>query len=143
MNSIKVKVKKLSPDAILPKYAHEGDAGMDLFSIEDLIIKAGERALVHTGIYIELPQGFVALIWDKSGLAAKNGLKTMGGVIEYTYRGEYCVVIFNSSNQNFEIKKGQKIAQILVQPICTAEIEEVQELSDSARGEKGFGSTGL
>jgi dUTP pyrophosphatase len=143
MNSIKVKVKKLSPDAILPKYAHEGDAGMDLFSIEDLIIKAGERALVHTGISIELPQGFVALIWDKSGLAAKNGLKTMGGVIEYTYRGEYCVVIFNSSNQNFEIKKGQKIAQILVQPICTAEIEEVQELSDSARGEKGFGSTGL
>jgi len=143
MNPIKIKVKKLSQEAIIPCYAHEGDAGMDLFSIENLTIKAGKREMIHTGISIELPIGFVAPVWDKSGLAIKNGLKTIGGVIEHTYHGEYCVAIFNSSNQDYAIKKGQKIAQILIQPICTAEIEEVQELTKSVRGDKGFGSTGL
>jgi dUTP pyrophosphatase len=143
MNSIKIKIKKLSPEAILPKYAHEGDAGMDVFSIENLIIRAGEKAMIHTGISIELPMGFVALVWDKSGLAAKNGLKTMGGVIEHSYRGEYCIIILNTSKEDFEIEKGQKIAQILIQPIFTAKIQEVEELSNSIRGENGFGSTGL
>jgi len=140
---VKVKVKKLHPEAIIPSYAHPGDAGLDLYSVENLIIPAGERALVPTGLAIELPEGYVSLIWDKSGLAAKNGIKTMGGVIEYTYRGEYKVVMFNTSKENYEIKKGQKIAQLLVQPIVTAEIEEVSELSESSRGTGGFGSTGL
>jgi len=143
MEKIKIKIKKLHSDAILPYYPHEGDAGLELFSVEDRIIKAGERALVPTGLSIELPPGYVSLIWDKSGLASKEGLKTMGGVIEHGYRGEYKIVIFNTSKADYQIKKGQKIAQLLVQPIITAEVEEVSELSESSRGTDGFGSTGL
>ncbi len=142
-NKLKIKVKKLHPEAILPYYPHEGDAGMEIFSIEDVNIKAGERALISTGLSIELPSGYVCLVWDKSGLAAKNGLKTMGGVIEHSYRGEYKIVLFNTSKEEYSIKKGQKIAQLLIQPIITAEIEEATELSESTRGADGFGSTGL
>jgi len=141
-NTIKLKVKKLHQEAVIPQYAHPGDAGMDLYSVEDVMIKPGERALVATGLSMELPAGYVALIWDKSGLAAKSGIKTMAGVIEYTYRGEYKIVMLNTSKENFEVKKGQKIAQMLVQPIMTAEVEEVKELSDTHRGAGGFGSTG-
>ena len=140
---VKLKVKKLHADAILPSYSHPGDAGMDLFSLENILVKAGERALVSTGLSIELPPGYVSLIWDKSGLAANNGIKTMGGVIEYTYRGEYRVAMFNTSRADYEVKKGQKIAQLLIQPIMTAEVEEVSELSETSRGTGGFGSTGL
>jgi dUTP pyrophosphatase len=108
-----------------------------------MIIKAGERALIPTGLSMEFPPGNVALVWDKSGLAAKNGLKTMAGVIEHSYRGEYKIVVFNTSKDDYEVKKGQKVAQLLIQPIHTAEIEEVQELSQTSRGEGGFGSTGV
>lgn len=140
---VKIKVKKLHPDAILPSYAHIGDAGMDIFSVENVLIKSGERALVSTGLSMEFPEEYVCLIWDKSGLAAKNGIKTMGGVIEHSYRGEYKIIMFNTSKEDFKIIKGQKIAQALIQPIVSAEIEEVEELSDSLRGKDGFGSTGL
>src|SRR3989344_6650076 len=131
---VKIKIKKLHADAILPSYSHPGDAGMDVYSVEDVIIKAGERALVATGLSMEFPACHVALVWDKSGLAAKSGIKTMAGVIEHTYRGEYKIVMLNTSKADFEIKKGQKIAQVLIQPIMTAEVEEAQELSDTARG---------
>lgn len=139
---MKLKVKKLHPDAILPNYAHAGDAGLDIHSVEDITIKSGERALISTGLSMEFPEGHVCLIWDKSGMAAKNGIKTMGGVIEHTYRGEYKIVMFNTSKEDLKISKGQKIAQALIQPIITAEIEEVQELSETTRGNDGFGSTG-
>jgi len=140
---IKIKIKKLTPEAKIPAYAHEGDAGMDLFSCgEDFILKPKYRKLIGTGISIELPPGFVALIWDKSGIA-NNGIKTMGGVIEHTYRGEYKVILANLSSKNYEIKKGQKIAQVLIQKVETAEIEEVSSLSESVRGDKAFGSSGL
>jgi len=139
---MKIKVRKLSPDAKLPTYAIPGDAGMDLFSAEDVIIKKGERHPVSTGISIELPEGFVSLVWDKSGIAAKHGITKMAGVIEWTYRGEYKILLLNTSDKDFEIKKGDKIAQLLIQPIITAEIEEVQELSETKRGINGFGSTG-
>ena len=143
MQTIKIKIKKLNPEAIIPSYAHPGDAGLDLYSVEDLVLNPGERATIATGLAIELPEGYVSLIWDKSGLASKNGIKTMGGVIEHTYRGEYKIIMFNSSKEKFEIKKCQKIAQLLVQPIITVEIEEVSELNDTSRGTGGFGSTGL
>ncbi len=139
---IPVKIKKLKPEAVIPTYAHPGDAGMDLYSCEDYTLKAGERKLFGTGLSIELPEGYVSLFWDKSGLAAKQGLTVLAGVIEYTYRGEYGVVLLNTSDKEVEIKKGQKIAQLLIQPICTAEIQEVTELSESSRGTSGFGSTG-
>lgn len=138
---MKIKIKKLNSDAIIPKYAHEGDAGMDLFSIENLVLKPKHRAVIGTGISIELPRGYVSLIWDKSGIASK-GIKTMGGVIDCGYRGEYKIVLINLSSENFEIKKGQKIAQVLIQKIESPSIEIVNELSKSSRAEGGFGSTG-
>lgn len=142
IQKIPVKVKKLHPDAILPSYAHEGDAGMDLFSFENIIIKAGERRLIKTGLSLEFPKGYVALVWDKSGLAANKGITTLAGVIEYTYRGEYKIALLNTSKEDYIITKGDKIAQLLIQPVMTAEVQEVSELSETSRGEEGFGSTG-
>lgn len=139
---MKLKIKKLREDAILPSYAHKGDAGLDLFSCENCVLYPGEIKMVSAGIAIELPEGYVALVWDKSGIAAR-GIKTMGGVLDCIYRGELKVVMLNTTKEPYEIKKSQKIAQLLIQPIVTAEIEEVSELSESERGEGGFGSTGL
>lgn len=139
---MKIKIKKLHPNAIIPKYAHIGDAGMDLFSIEDLILKPKHRVLVKTGLSIELPKGYVALIWDKSGIA-KDGITTLAGVGDAGYRGEYKIVLINLSSKDYKIKKGQKIAQVLIQKIENPEIEEVNELSKTERGAGGFGSTGI
>jgi len=139
---MKIKIKKLNPEAILPSYAHKGDAGLDLFSCENCILQPGERKLISTGISAELPEGYVALIWDKSGLAA-SGIKTMGGVIEHTYRGEYKVIMLNTTKEDYEIKKAQKIAQLLIQPIVTIEVDEVKKLSETERGDGAFGSTGV
>lgn len=138
---MKIKIKKLHSDAIIPKYAHDGDAGMDLFSIEDLILKPKHRAIVRTGLSIEFPKGYVALMWDKSGIA-KEGVTTLAGVGDAGYRGEYKIVLYNLSSKKYEIKKGQKIAQILIQKVESPEIEEVDELSETSRGTGGFGSTG-
>jgi len=139
---MKIKIKKLHDDSKMPEYAHPGDAGLDLFSYNDYTIKPGERALISTGLLIELPEGYVSLIWDKSGIAIKKGVITLGGVIEHTYRGEYGVILFNTSKEVYEIKKGDKVAQLLIQPVTTVEIEEVDELSNTSRGDGGFGSTG-
>jgi len=139
---MKIKIKKLNPEAIIPNYANEGDAGMDLYSVEDIVLKSKHRAIVGTGISIELPKGFVSLIWDKSGIAQK-GIKTMGGVIDCGYRGEYKIVLVNLSSDNFVIKKGQKIAQVLIQKVESPKIEVVDELSESSRGDGGFGSSGI
>jgi dUTP pyrophosphatase len=137
---MKIKAKKLNKDAIVPTHLLHGDAGLDLHSIEDVSLAPGERFAVPTGLAFELPEGYVALIWDKSGLALRDGIKTMGGVIEYTYRGEYKVIILNTSSKDFHIKKGDKIAQMLVQPIMSVDVEEVDTLSESERGTHGFGS---
>jgi dUTP pyrophosphatase len=139
---MKIKLKRLYPDLQIPSYAHSGDAGLDIYSLENVAIKPGERHHFKTGFSLEMPSGYVALIWDKSGLASKSGLTNFGGVIEYTYRGEYGVVLYNAGEEEYSIKKGDKIAQLLIQKIETAEIEEVDELSESPRGEGGFGSTG-
>lgn len=139
---VKVKVKKLNKDAMVPSYAHSGDAGMDLYSIDNCVIKAGERKLIHTGISMELSEGYFASIRGKSGLAFKKGIDILAGVIEYTYRGEYGVVALNTGDDDFEVKKGDKVAQVLIQPIAVADVDEVGELSDTTRGEGGFGSTG-
>jgi len=143
MERVKIRVKKLHPDAILPSYAHPGDSGLDMYSIEDITIPPKERRIVSTGIAIEYPEGYTSLFWDKGGLAANNGLTVLGGVFEHIYRGEYKVVLYNTSDVAYEVKKGQKIVQLLIQPIITAEIEEAQELSETVRGEGRFGSTGL
>ena len=142
VNKIPIKVKKLKKNAIVPSYAHPGDAAMDLFSSEDCVIRAGERRLVSTGIAMELPEGYFSSIRGKSGLAAKKGIDILGGVIEYTYRGDYGVVMLNTGKEDFEVFAGDKIAQVVIAPVATVEVEEVEELSNSVRGEGAWGSTG-
>ena len=140
---MKLQIKKLTAKARLPEYAHSGDAGMDLFSVENITIKPGERIVCRTGIAMKIPDGYVGLIWDKSGIASKDGIKTMGGVIDSGYRGEIGVVLQNLSRENYEIKRGDKIAQMLIQKVESPQIEEIEELNDTERGEGGFGSTGV
>jgi dUTP pyrophosphatase len=139
---IPVKVKKLKMNAIVPKYAREGDAALDLHSTENYVVKPGKRQLVSTGIAMELPEGYFASIRGRSGLAAKKGIAILGGVIEYTYRGEYGVIVLNTGEEDFEISEGDRIAQVVIQPVATAEVEEVSELSETTRGAGNFGSTG-
>lgn len=136
-------IKKLSPTATIPKYIHPNDAGMDLYSCETIIVQPGERKLIPTGIAMAIPIGYVGLIWDKSGIAANHGLKTMAGVIDSGYRGEIKILIHNLSNQPYTVQAGTKVAQMLIQPVVQDEIVEVAELGDTSRGEGGFGSTGM
>lgn len=138
---MKLKIKKLK-DVNTPKYEHPGDAGLDLFSAETITLKAGEKGAISTGVAMEIPEGYVGLIWDKSGLAIKNGLKTLGGVIDSGYRGEVLVGMINLGMADYTFEKNHKVAQMIIQKKERIEIEEAGELSDSARGEKGFGSSG-
>ena len=136
-----LKIKKLSATAILPKYAHPHDAGMDLYASETVVILPQERTLIPTGIALSIPIGYVGLIWDKSGIATKHGLKTMAGVIDSGYRGEVKILLHNLSQQSYTIEAGTKIAQMLIQPVEQKQIVEVEELAETERGEQGFGST--
>ncbi|WP_315077614.1 dUTP diphosphatase [uncultured Clostridium sp.] len=140
-----LKIKKISEKAVVPNYAHEGDAGLDLYSVEELLLEAGERALIHTGIQIELPKNTEAQIRPRSGLALKHGITTLNspGTIDEGYRGEIGVILINHSKESFKIEEGMKIAQMVVKPILNVQIEEVNELSDSERKANGFGSSGL
>ena len=140
---VEIKIKKLHSNAIIPNYAHKGDAGMDIYSCEDTIIYPKQRKAVSTGISIALPENYVSLVWDKSGIALKQGITTLAGVCDSGYRGEYKIVLLNTTTKNYKIKKGQKIAQILIQKIETPEIKEVENLDETSRGDGGFGSTGL
>ncbi len=137
-----IKVKKLHPDAKMPRYAHQGDAGLELYALNSCIIKPGVVEKIATGIAIEMPHGYVGLIWDKSGLATSNNLKVMGGVIDSGYTGEYLVGMINLSTQDYAVEKGQKIAQLLIQPIIQVHPVETDEIL-TERGGNGFGSTGL
>ncbi|PIS42942.1 MAG: dUTP diphosphatase [Candidatus Kerfeldbacteria bacterium CG08_land_8_20_14_0_20_40_16] len=139
---MKIKIKRFHSEVKIPQYAHLGDAGLDLYSLEDKVLNPGERYLFKLGFALELPEGYVGLIWDKSGLAANSGVTNLGGVIDSNYRGEVGVILLNASSSAATIKKGDRIAQLLIQKIETVEIEEVTELSDSPRGTGGFGSTG-
>lgn len=139
---MELKVRKLYEDAKIPSYANPGDAGMDLYSHEDVLIPRGERKTIGTGFSAEFPEGHVALFWDKSGLASKNGLTVLAGVIDSSYRGEYKVVLLNTSNEDYYVHKGDKIAQMLIQPVVHCKIEEVVELSETQRSSGGFGSSG-
>lgn len=137
-----LRVQPLTDDVKMPEYAHSGDAGMDIFAYEDVTIAPGERRAVATGFATEFPQGYVALVWDRSSYALKHGLKTMAGVIDAGYRGEWKIVLLNTSNESFEISRGDKIAQALFQRVISPTMERVAHLEGSSRGEGGFGSTG-
>lgn len=138
-----VRIQKLDQEARVPEYAHQGDAGMDMFSLTEVTLAPGARTVVPTGVAMQVPEGFVALVWDKSGRAVKDGVTTLAGVIDSGYRGEVGIVLLNTSDQELVIEKHQKVAQILIQPVHSAQLEVVESLEDSDRGEGGFGSTGL
>ena len=139
---MELKVKKLREDAKVPTKGHPGDAGIDFYAIEDVVFPPREARDVFSGVAIEIPEGFVGLVWDKSSIAFKKGLKTMGGVIDSGYRGEMKFHLFNTSDEEEEIKKGEKIAQMIIQKFEDCDIVEVQELSDTIRGDGREGSTG-
>ncbi len=141
---MKLNVKKLVSDAILPPYAHPGDAGLDLFSCEELTLRSGESCMVKTGISIELPTGTEGQVRPRSGLAAKHQITVLNapGTIDEGYRGEVCVILMNHGKIDFSINQGMKIAQLLVKPVLRVDVFEVEELSDTQRGTGGFGSTG-
>lgn len=141
-----VKFKKLNKDAIIPDYAHKGDAGMDLYSIQDDIIEPLTWKLIQTGLACELPEGTEGQVRSKSGIALKNGVFVLNtpGTVDENYRGEIGVVLYNlNTKEPFVIKKGQKIAQYVINAIEYVDTIEVEQLDSTDRGEGGFGSTGL
>lgn len=140
---MKIHVKKLDPEAKIPAYAMEGDAGMDLYSIENIILKPGERISCHTGIAMKIPEDYACLIWDKGRPSHKFGIKTLGGVFDSNYTGEYLIGLINLGKDDFEIKKGQKIAQALFQKVESVIVEETDNLENTNRGDGRFGSTGI
>ncbi len=143
-----IKVKLLSKNAKVPTRSNTSDAGWDLYSIEDTIIYEGGRKIINTGISIQMPNDFVGLIWPRSGLSVVKGIDVLAGVIDSGYRGEIMVCLQNTNPpqaggfNDVEIKKGDRIAQILFQPVPNMKMVLVDELSDSDRGEDGIGSTG-
>jgi dUTP pyrophosphatase len=139
---MELKIRRIHPEAKLPSYGHKGDAGLDLFSCADYVLGAGEVKAIQTGIKVAIPRGYVGLIWDKSGISLK-GVHKLAGVVDAGYRGEVQVVMINLGKAPYEIKKGMKIAQMLIQPINEVEVIEAEDLDDTLRGEDGFGSTGL
>ena len=146
MTNTTLQIKRLTPNAAAPTYAHEEDAGMDLRASEEATLPAGGRALVSTGLAIALPHGYVGLIHPRSGLAAKNGVTVLNapGTIDAGYRGEVKVILLNTSDDAFHIALGDRIAQLVIQKVEHPDIEVVESLDeDTERGAGGFGSTGI
>lgn len=150
-DDIKVRVKITDQDGRMPSKANKFDAGWDLYSTENCTIQAGQRKTIKTGICLQIPEGWVGLIWPRSGLSVKKGSDILAGVIDSGYRGEVLVCLHNTNhgiplfsdeNLNIEIKKGDRIAQILFQQVPEVNMVEVNDLSSSDRGNKGFGSSG-
>jgi len=137
-----LKVKKLKEEAKLPTKGHEGDAGIDFYAVEDVVFPPHEQVRVHTGIAVEIPDGYAGLIWDKSSISFNKGLKIMGGVIDAGYRGEIIMSLYNTSSKEQKIEKHHKIAQMVIQKFEECDIVETDILPDSVRGDKREGSTG-
>ncbi|MGK7927373.1 MAG: dUTP diphosphatase [Spirulina sp.] len=140
----RLNIFKLSDKAIIPRYEHENDSGLDLVSIEDAEIPSRENRLIHTGIAIELPPNTEAQIRPRSGLALKHNITVLNtpGTIDEGYRGEVGVILINHGKESFQVTRGMKIAQMVIVPIIRVKIEEVSQLTETKRGAGGFGSTG-
>ena len=140
-----LKVSRIDIEAVLPSYAHEDDAGMDLYSIQETRIEPSCTALIRTGIKIELPKETEAQIRPRSGLALKYGITVLNspGTIDAGYRGEIAIILINHSKETFIVEKHMKIAQMVIKPVYKVKIVETNNLANSLRGEGGFGSTGL
>lgn len=144
---LKVKIKKLSPDAVLPRYAHgpDCDAGMDLHALDETTIQPGQRRLIRTGISVELIPGIEAQIRSRSGLALKHGVAVLNapGTIDPSYRNDVGVILINLGQFPFEIRRGDRIAQMVIARYEPVEWDEQSDLAESMRGQNGFGSTGV
>jgi len=138
---MKLKVKKLHPDAKLPTRAHHDDAGLDIYCYESVTLLPHEARNIPTGVAFEIPEGYVLLVWDKSSIGAK-GIKTLGGVIDAGYRGEAFITLHNLRDEPYTFEAGHKLAQFLIQKVELWEVEEVHELSETKRGAGALGSTG-
>jgi len=136
-----LKIKKTHPDAKVPTRAYEYDAGLDLTSVETYTLKPNEGKIFKTGIAIAVQPGVVGLIWDRSSMG-KKGIKTAGGVIDSGYRGEVGVILWNMASEAQEIKAGDRIGQLLIQPVVNPKTQEVEDLESTDRNEGGFGSSG-
>ena len=139
---MKVKIKKTNKSAVVPAYASTGASGLDLTAIDLQILEPGQRALLHTGIRVELPQGYGAFVMGRSGNTIKRGLLVALGLIDSDYRGEIGVMAFNTTDKKMIIQQGDRIAQLVIMPTPQIQIEETNELTDTNRGTGGFGSTG-
>lgn len=143
---LEILVTKLDEDAVIPTYAKSGDAGADLYSISELVLAPGQRALVKTGLAIAIPTGYVGLVHPRSGLGLKNGISVVNtpGTIDAGYRGEIGVVLINHDlTESFQINKGDRVAQLVIQKVENAQFKVVNQLPDSARATGGYGSTGV
>jgi dUTP pyrophosphatase len=146
MSQVQVLITRLDPDLPLPRYAKPGDAGADIVSRIDITLAPGERALVPTGIAIALPDGYVALVHPRSGLAIKHGVTMVNspGTVDAGYRGELQIILINHDrSESISFKRGDRIAQLVIQQVERAEFVEVNDLPGSGRGTGGFGSTGV
>ena len=142
---LEVKIKLLEDDLPVPRYQHEGDAGLDLPSRIDYRLEPGERARIPTGIAVAIPRGYAGFVMVRSGLAARHGISCVNspGLIDAGYRGEIVVILLNTDRREpFVIRRGDRIAQLVLQKVIEATVVTVDELDETARGEGGFGSTG-
>lgn len=141
---IEVAVRRLHPDAVVPSQAYEGDAGLDLAACEEVVLEPGERATVAIGIAVEIPEGYAGFVQPRSGLAARHGIGVVNspGLIDSGYRGEVRVVLLNTDRSApFTVERGMRVAQLVVAPVASVRLVEVTELTASARGDRGFGSS--
>jgi dUTP pyrophosphatase len=142
--NLEVKIKRIHADAKLPLQANTGDAGMDLYSIDNVMIPSGEAKLIRTGLQMELPQGTEAQIRPRSGLALKYSVTVLNspGTIDEGYRGEIGVILMNHGKEPFIVERSMRIAQMVIQFVPSIQVTEVNELSETVRGSSGFGSSG-
>ncbi|MEM4259559.1 MAG: dUTP diphosphatase [Candidatus Pacearchaeota archaeon] len=141
MTKIPVKIKILHPSAKIPIYGTEHSAGFDIYAIEDIILEPGKQKIVNTGIALEIPEGYCVQFWDRGGMGAK-GIHHFAGLIDSDYRGEFKVVLFNSTKEPYKIEKGDRIIQAVILPIVQADFQVSDTLSETKRGDGRFHSTG-
>ncbi|NQU78766.1 dUTP diphosphatase [Candidatus Woesearchaeota archaeon] len=139
---VQVRIHRLDKTMDVPTYARKGDAAFDLRSAEKKVVAAGHKEIVKTALRIAVPEGYCGLIWDRSGLAAKNSMHCLAGVLDSGYRGEIGIVLQNLGKEEFVVEKNMRIAQMLIQPVAAAELIDVDDLEETERGAGGFGSTG-
>jgi dUTP pyrophosphatase len=141
---IDVAIRRLRPDAVLPRQAYGGDAGVDLSACESALLEPGARAVIPTGLAVEIPDGYAGFVLPRSGLAARHGIGVVNspGLIDSGYRGEIRVILHNSDQEeSFAVERGMRVAQLVIAPVASVRLVEVDELATSERGNRGFGST--